>query len=328
MKLMRLHVFAAMALTGLSGCFPAYPAAEGTFERTLDVTAPVSLEVMTGSGKIEIRAGSSDVVRVYALVRAHDDGNASAEEKLRYIQSNPPIEQTGNAIKIGRIKEDNYRNVSISYEIVTPAETRVVAKSGSGSQRMEGLRDSVETGTGSGSISILDIGGDVNARAGSGSIEADSVNGRIDFQTGSGSIRATRIAGSAKASTGSGTIKIDQAPAEAGSILDLEAHTGSGSIHISGVTGSLRASTGSGGIDANGRPGADWNLNTSSGSVSLIIPQDTSFDLKAATSSGRINVDHPVTVKGSVSRRELMGTVRGGGRIVAVQTGSGSITIR
>jgi hypothetical protein len=329
MRLLRSHILAAIVLVGFSGCISGFPAIEGSFDRTLSVSGPVNLDITTGSGKIEVRAGSSGVVKVYAFIRARDDGRARAEEKLHYLQANPPIEQTGNSIRIGRINEEAYRNnVSISYEIQTPDNTRLVAKTGSGNQRIEGLKDSIDISTGSGSIVVFNIGSDVIAHTGSGNIEADSATGKIDLQTGSGSIRANRIAGSVKAGTGSGNIAVEQASSEQSAILDIDAHTGSGSISVSGITGFLRASTGSGNINANGKPGGDWNIHTGSGSISLIIPQDVSFDLNAITHSGGINVDHPVTVKGSMGKGVLQGKVRGGGRLVAVQTGSGTISIR
>lgn len=327
MRLLRFGRFTAATLLGLSGCVSVYPAAEGSFQRTLEVTAPVSLEVTTGSGKIEVIAGSPGVVKVYAIVKARDDRRAAGEEKLRRIQANPPIEQTGSMIRIGRTTEEIYRNVSISYEIQAPEETRLVTRSGSGSQRIEGLRDSVNAGTGSGTIAMFNIGGDVSAHTGSGSIQLDSVQGSIDVRTGSGSVKATNIAGSAKATTGSGSISIAHA-AEPTEFADTEAQTGSGRINLSGVTGSLRASTGSGSIEAAGRPGSDWKIHTSSGSVTLVIPHDVPFDLNARTGSGGIDVDHPVTLKGALSRNQLTGKVRGGGMLVAVQSGSGSISIR
>ena len=51
-------------------------------------------------------------------IKARDDSEQGAEEKVRYIAANPPIEQTGSIISIGRIDKEEYRrNVSISYEI-------------------------------------------------------------------------------------------------------------------------------------------------------------------------------------------------------------------
>jgi hypothetical protein len=329
MRLYRVHAIAIIALIGLSGCMHAFPAIEGRFERTLDVNGPVDLDVSTGSGSIQVRVGNPGIVRVHGIVKARDDGRSSAAEKVRYFEANPPIEANENIIRIGRINDPAYQNnVSISYEIETPPDTRLAARAGSGRQSIDGLRGSVDASTGSGSIVIANVEGDVNAQTGSGSIELRSITGRGNLRTGSGSIRAERIAGSIKASTGSGHIALEQRAVERGAPAEVEAHTGSGGIEISGVSGSLRASTGSGSIRAGGNPAGDWNISTSSGNVTIEMVPDASFDLNARTGSGRISVDHAVEVQGTVKRNELRGRVRGGGNLVEVRTSSGSIAIR
>ncbi|MBM3789798.1 MAG: DUF4097 domain-containing protein [Acidobacteria bacterium] len=320
---------AASALICLSGCIEAFPAAEGKFERTLSVTGSVDLHVSTGAGKIEVRAGNSGMVLVYGFIKARDDRRAGAQEKVRYLEANPPIEQNGNSIRIGRIPEEAYRNnISINYELIVPAETRLRAETGSGSQRINDIRGPVNANTGSGSIAMFGIGAAVTARTGSGSIELDAVAGRVEASTGSGSIRAERVQGAIRAGTGSGSITLEQTMPERSEAADVEASTGSGSIRISGAFGPLAASTGSGGITATGNPGGDWKLHSSSGDVTLYLNRDAAFDLYAHSSSGRMTLDHPLTVMGTISRHELRGKVRGGGNLVDVRTSSGRIVIQ
>ncbi len=320
----------AIGLLCLPACIEAFPAVEGKFERTLSVSGPVDIHVSTGAGAIEVRTGNSGSVVVHGFIKARDDWwRTSAEEKVRYLESNPPIVQNGNSIRIGHIEEAAYRNnVSISYELVVPEQTRLRSETGSGSQSIEGVRGPVDASTGSGRIAMYRIGDEVTARTGSGSVELETIQGRVEASTGSGSIRAERIYGSIRANTGSGSIVLDQAGAERGGMLDVEASTGSGSIEITGVTGSLHATTGSGGITASGDPGGDWKLHASSGSVTLHLRADAAFDLYAHSGSGRITVDHPVTMTGALSRNEMRGKIRGGGNLIDVRTSSGGITIR
>jgi len=187
-----------------------------------------------------------------------DGRGATADEKIRDLQANPPIEQSGDTIRVGRIEDDAYRNNgSISYVIESPAETRLTASTGSGSLRIAGLRGRVEGSTGSGSIDISNVGDEVNARTGSGSVQVYAASGRIDVKTGSGTIKAEGIAGSIKASAGSGAIMLRQAAVERGAPLDVDARTGSGSIEVTGIAGSLRAASGSGSIQASGNPMED-----------------------------------------------------------------------
>jgi DUF4097 and DUF4098 domain-containing protein YvlB len=307
-----------------AACLFAYPATEGSFERTLNVSGAVDLDVTTGSGNIVVRNVNSSTVRVRGLIRARDDWKLKAEEKVRYLESHPPIEQTGNVIRIGRIENRDYsQNVSISYELDVPADTRLKAKSGSGNVTAGGLNGPIDLSSGSGNVKASSVGGEVHAETGSGNIDIDSVRGGAQVNTGSGNIQALGIGGALKARTGSGSVKVEQAAPG-----DVDAEAGSGEIIVSGVRGALRAHTGSGGIDVGGDPSGLWSLHAGSGSVKIRLKPNAAFDLNAHTSSGRVTLDHPVTVTGTISPKDLKGKVRGGGPLIEVTTGSGDVHIQ
>lgn len=305
-------------------CFSAYAATEGSFERTLNVTGAVDLDVASGSGNIAVRTADSSIVRVRALIRARDDWKLKAEDKVRYLESNPPIEQSGNVIRIGRIENRDYsQNVSINYELEVPADTRLKAKSGSGNVTAGGMNGPIDLSTGSGNVKASGLGGELHAETGSGSIEVDSLRGGAQVRTGSGNIQALGIGGAVKAKTGSGSVRVEQSASG-----DVDAETGSGEITVSGVRGALRAHTGSGGIDAGGEPSGLWSLHAGSGNVNIRLKSDAAFDLNAHTSSGRVTLNHPVTVTGTLSPKDLKGKVRGGGPLIEVTTGSGDVRIQ
>jgi hypothetical protein len=303
---------------------PALAYAEGSFHRTLQVTGPVNLDVSTGSGSIQIRTGGSNQIEVNGHIKTHDWLGGDGEEKVKQLQANPPIQQSGNVIRIGHIDDSELRrNVSISYELVVPGETQLHSHTGSGNQTVEGIRRSIEVGTGSGGLRITDIGDTVRADTGSGDVQIDRVKGNVRAKTGSGSIRATGIAGGFEADTGSGHITLDQTAPGA-----VRADTGSGGMELRGVRGSLEAKAGSGTIRAEGDPTGAWVVRTGSGGVQLRFPSDAAFDLDAHTSSGSISMDRPVTVQGTMGRKQVRGKVRGGGVPVEVETGSGNIEIQ
>ena len=124
MKHSRIGLVATTAAVLLLICVPALPAAastEGSFQRTLQVTGPVNLDVTTGSGSIQVRTGSSNQIEITGHIKATDWFGGSAEDKVKQLQSNPPIQQSGNDIRIGHIDNPELRhNISISYEIVVP----------------------------------------------------------------------------------------------------------------------------------------------------------------------------------------------------------------
>jgi DUF4097 and DUF4098 domain-containing protein YvlB len=300
-------------------------AVTGTFERTLTVTGPVDLEIQTGSGDIQIRRGGSGQVQVVGRLRAQRDfwSNQSAEERIRRIEMAPPIVQSGNMLRIGdQTSRDEYRNVSIGYEVTVPDDTRVRSRTGSGNLDVDSLRGPVSGRTGSGSIRIGQVGGAVDAISGSGRIEVLGTAGGLTASTGSGGIRARQVAGTTKATSGSGRIDVEFAGTG-----DGEFSTGSGSITVAGARGALDAHAGSGTITVEGNPASKWTLDTGSGGITVRLPQNAAFELDARSSSGAVSTNHPVEVLGTVSRRRLQGRVRGGGPMLHVAAGSGSIRL-
>ena len=303
---------------------PAAASSEGSFQRTLQVTGPVHLNLNTGSGSLNVRTGSSSEVQVTGHVKVTNWFGGDTEERIKRIEANPPIQQTGNDIRIGHINDTELlHNISISYDLIVPPETELHSHTGSGSQSVEGIRRMVEIESGSGSLKLSDIGDTVRAETGSGEIVIDRVKSNVRTKTGSGSIHATDIAGGFEAHTGSGHITLEQTAS--GSV---HADTGSGGMELRGVHGSLEAQAGSGTITAEGNPTGAWTVHSGSGTIRLKLASDAAFDLDAHTSSGSISVSQPVTVQGSMGRKELRGKVRGGGVPVQVETGSGNIEIQ
>lgn len=319
-------VWACVAAMLAVGAAVSARAAEGSFDRTLKVTGPVDLNVHTGSGSITVRAGESSSVRVHGEIRTHAGwlgGSENAEAKVRELEAHPPIEQTGNIIHIGRIEDPALRrNISISYELEVPVQTRLDSSTGSGNQIVEGIHGPLDAGTGSGSLKISQIGDAVHAHTGSGTIELDTVKGAVRANAGSGSIRGTGIAGSLEATTGSGNIRLQQtAPGR------VRVETGSGSLELTGADGPLRARSGSGSVSVEGKLGGDWYVQSGSGSLTVRVPSDVGFNLYAHTGSGSISTGHAITVQGNLNRHSVQGKVRGGGFRLELSTGSGSIHV-
>ena len=300
-------------------------AAEGHFARTLQVSGPVDLEVQTGSGSIEVRTGDSSSVHITGTIRSSNgwSDSSDATSRVHYFESNPPIEQQGNLIKIGQMENHEMdHNISISYEIVVPPETRLRSNTGSGEQNINGLRGPVEASSGSGHLRLTSIGDEVRVSTGSGHISVNGVKGEVRASTGSGQIEATGVAGGLHASTGSGSVTLRQtAPG------DVDVNTGSGTLELEGVHGHVRAQTASGNITVEGEGREAWRLSTASGNVTVRLPSKQGFTLRAHTVSGGIHTDREMTVQGSLSKHDLEGKVGDGGFLLDVSTVSGSIRV-
>jgi hypothetical protein len=220
-------------------------AAEGTFDKTLNVSGTANLKVGTGAGYIHITPGPDGSIHIIGHVHANNWMGSSADSRVREVTDNPPIEQSGNSIGVGQ--HTHYQNISIDYVITAPRGTTVEAGSGSGDINISNLGAPLKAGTGSGTIEANDITGDVALSTGSGDIRA-MMNGAhyVKAETGSGSIHLQGVTGGLYAETGSGDIEIGGQPGS-----DWKLHTGSGTVTLN--TGgrahfSLDASTGSGDV--------------------------------------------------------------------------------
>ena len=113
------------------------------------------------------------------------------DDAVAKVASNPPIDQAGNIIRIGdEHGSDWFHHVSIDYEITTPANTMLVAESGSGDLQISNINGTVKGHTGSGSIRADKLGSGSRLETGSGSIDANNLMGSTTLQTGSGEIHA------------------------------------------------------------------------------------------------------------------------------------------
>ena len=295
-----------------------------TFERTLHVNGPVRLDVSAGSGGIVIRNGAAGEVRIHGEVRAGGVISESGARRVQEIAANPPIEQSGNMIRLGGRRGDSpFGAVSISYTIETPGDTQASAKYGSGSVEISGLRDPVNVTLGSGDARVDDVGDNVTIALGSGSIRVSRIRGSVTFECGSGRLSFSDVREEIRGSAGSGSIEVDRAQGR------VNVRTGSGPIRVTGAAEDVRASTGSGTIELHGNPGdeAFWDIGTGSGEIDLSVPGSASFSLTARTGSGNMTVDMPIQIE-EQTRRFLRARVGDGKAHVNLATKSGNIHIK
>jgi Toastrack DUF4097 len=259
----------------------------GSFDRSLSVSGPVDLDVVTDSGGITVTPGSSGSVHIHAILKAENDwfGSSDVEQRIREIERNPPIEQNGNSIRIGYVhSRDLLRHISMRLEIETPADTKVRAKADSGGIRVEGLRGSADCHTDSGGIDIRNIGAEVQAAADSGGIRIENVKGSLYARVDSGGIEADNIAGS------------------------VDAETDSGGIHISQSSA------------------APIRAKADSGGVTLRLASNAGYDVSIDADSGSISVPE-ISTHGDISKHHVEGKIHGGGPLVNVRVESGNVSI-
>jgi DUF4097 and DUF4098 domain-containing protein YvlB len=150
--------------------------------------------------------------------------------------------------------------------------------------------------------------------------------GRVSLHTGDGSIRLANFKGEMDLQTGDGHQNIDAVDGT------LRARAGDGHISAAGRFDVLELSTGDGRIEARALAGStmasSWNLHTGDGSVTLELPGNFAADVDLHTSDGHIEADIPVAVEGRLGEKNIHGKINGGGNLLTVHTGDGSIRLQ
>src|ERR1700722_2996514 len=103
---------------------------QGSFEKTLTVSGPVDLDVLTHSGDVTVRAGSSGSVLIRGKIYVGNHWLAGNREAGgREIEKRPPIRPDGKNI---HTDYEDMKNIPENYESSVPADTVVRTHSGSG----------------------------------------------------------------------------------------------------------------------------------------------------------------------------------------------------
>jgi len=147
--------------------------------------------------------------------------------------------------------------------------------------------------------------GRVNLSTGDGRIELSGLKGEMDLNSGDGSEVLDGVDGKLRAKTSDGHIRAH------GRFDELDLKTGDGRVEATATAGSAI--------------GSGWRLETGDGSVSLDLPGDLAADVDLHTGDGHIDLEMPIATDGKVQGNHLHGKLNGGGSLLTVHTGDGSI---
>jgi len=318
-----LTVLLGIVAFNAGGVSPAQ-AQRFSFERSFDVSGPSALDVSTIRGKIEVTVGEPGriVVAGTATVRVDWNVPANAAELARRVADNPPIQREGQTLKL-RPPSDaaELRAVTVAYQVRVPPDTDVTTVTESGATSVRGVSN-VSIRTQSASIEVMQLKGTAVVTTGSGSLTVDDVAGSLTATTSSSSITARAIGGNLRVRTQSGAVNVVLSGEG-----DADVKTGSSAIRLSGIRGAVVSATESGHTTIQGEPRRDWMVTAGSGSVDIVTPDSVPFTLDASSGGGSVKVIGPA-VQGSVAKRNVAGTIAGGGPLMKVAIRSGSIVIR
>ena len=149
--------------------------------------------------------------------------------------------------------------------------------------------------------------------------------GKVNLRTGDGRIELAGLKGSAELKSGDGNVEIEAVDGQ------LRAETSDGHIRAKGRFDALEVKTGDGRVEVVAEAGSaittGWRLETGDGSVTLDIPEQLNADVDLHSGDGHIDLEMPVTTSGKLRENEVHGKINGGGNLLVVRTGDGSIRV-
>ncbi|MBT3318749.1 MAG: DUF4097 family beta strand repeat protein [Clostridia bacterium] len=178
----------------------------------------------------------------------------------------------------------------------------------------------------SGSIEMDDMNfDDITIKSSSGNAVITNVTAsNVDYSLTSGNttISSSQF-DSLSVNCSSGTVKIYD------TVADTKVVCTSGSVVVDGIDGAVdvRAASGNVTVTAAKVEIEPITIRITSGNCKLYLYEGSAFDLEAKVTSGNINFDMPVQISGNQNRKEVNGTVNGGGVTVDLKSTSGNVTI-
>jgi DUF4097 and DUF4098 domain-containing protein YvlB len=304
----------------LAGCQMG-PSVSGSFERSLDVSGPIRLELSNVAGDVSIVGSADGKVHVHGDVRVSGFGFGNPQSRLDNIVANPPVELKGDTLRIGK-DTTRLHNVSISYSVEVPRDTTVNSSSVSGSQIVRNVRGPVQASSVSGTVRGKDIGREVRLSSTSGSIDAENCGDDVRATSVSGTVTVLNAKGDVLAHSVSGDVHVQNPGGR------VDTGTSSGSVDVRDANGDVKAHATAGRVTIQGNPAGNsyWDLKTVSGSVDIAVPSTASFHLSAGAVTGQIRAQIPIMIEeqGKHSLRARMGD---GGARVEIHTVSGGIEV-
>ena len=302
---------------------------EEKINKQVDVTSGGKVIVDVDFGTIDVAAGSDDKVVVEAYRKIDSDNDSKEKE---YFAAVPvTVAKDGNTVTIrarGEKKECRFNwsghcNTDGRYTLHVPKNFNSELRTRGGTIIGSDLTGTMSADTSGGKLKFTNLKGPIGATTSGGSIELNGCEGVLKVDTSGGHIESFDGSGSLNAHTSGGAIVVKNFGG------DTQVETSGGRLSLENINGKIVGRTSGGSISAKLRspvPG-DVNLETSAGSIEVMVPPDAGIDLEAEASSGRVTSDLPV-VGTRTERDQMRGKINGGGKVLYLRTSAGSISVK
>jgi hypothetical protein len=175
-------------------------------------------------------------------------------------------------------------------EVSVPPACDLEIHTSDGPVSVEGVHGQIQVSSSDGRLTLHDVGGDIRLHTSDGAVLADGLDGRLDGTTSDGALRIR------------------------GRFDDLELESSDGRLTVEVESGSKMTE--------------DWNLSTSDGGLDLTLPRALKATLDARVRDGHLDLDLPGRNLEESSHHDVRLDLNGGGPVIRVRSGDGSVRIR
>ena len=285
---------------------------EQKFEKTENLSRDGQVIISNVSGDIKVLVWKEERVKIEAIKRAEASSQSKAKENMDKVEIQVKAEPGLVRIETKYPESERFfggdSSVSVDYTLWIPEKASVEAKSVSGDVRVEQPGGQVKANTVSGDVTVIGGKKSIAAKTVSGDVRVEGAEGDCDLGSVSGDVYASRVKGSVEAEVVSGSVRL----LEISEAQRVSAKSISGSVEYRGQ------------VYSDGR----YQFKSHSGSVTLVLPADSSFELEAEAFSGSVSTEFPIEIIGKISNKEIKGKVNKGGAYIIAKAFSGNVEIR
>ena len=268
-----------------------------------------TLVVNEASGTLHVHKGTTNQVIVRGSEYAYGLTSSINNLQVQYTQN-------GNTITVSSNESWSLIGGSgLNLDVTVPASIDVAlhdssadatinnvagqinASTSSGNLNLDNTNGPLNLGTSSGNITIINEQGPISAHTSSGNLHLENTSGTLNLGTSSGNIAITNEQGSSSAQTSSGDIRINQLSGP----VNLSTSSGNITLDQAQLSGQDHLQTSSGDIHFNGTldPQGSYQMETTSGSITVKLPASASFQLNTSSNSGSLHNDFAANASGT-----------------------------
>ena len=275
------------------------------WSKDFKMTGTPRLRVETGDANVHVSASDSESNTIEARITTHNWKIGPDGIQIYDHQNGDDVQLEVRFPR--RWVQVNFGNRRVDVELRVPRRASLNIKTGDGNIDLSGIDGDVSLQSGDGHLVISDVQGKVRANTGDGPVKMNGCKGEVTLHTGDGRIEVEGFEGA------------------------LHVETGDGRVRVSGRFEVLDVKTGDGGVEATALPGSrmteDWILRTGDGGLTMRVPADLAANIDLHTGDGHLDLGVPVTISGRTSKNDIKGQMNGGGKLLTLRSGDGSIKI-